>query len=104
MKWKNALMIAGGVAVGTVVARTVWRTLKGPDKPNLGRKALVGKECVITSQSVDDTFGQARIEDNGAGLILSVRCHNANELTKGSLARVTAYHEGTDAYDVEPIH
>lgn len=105
MKLRKMAMAAGSVLVGAKLGSMVGRTLKRALKPQTqhGHNALVGRECVITTLEVSQTFGQARCEDGGAGLLLSVRCQQENDLTRGRVARVVAYHEGSDTYEVAPL-
>lgn len=53
--------------------------------------SLVGKVCVVTTLRVDGGFGQAEVEDGGAGLLVQVRCDEANDLTRGSQALIFDY-------------
>lgn len=57
----------------------------------LGRDSLVGKTCTVTTLRVDDGFGQAQVEDGGAGLLVQVRCGEPNDLTRGSQALIFDY-------------
>jgi hypothetical protein len=57
----------------------------------VSRRSLVGKSCVIATGRVTDTFGQAEIEDGGAGLLVQVRCPRENNLRKLSRAIVFDY-------------
>lgn len=61
-------------------------------------RSLVSKTCVITSMRVDQNFGQAKVEDGGAGLIISVRSEQPNQLTKGDHALIYEYDAGKNIY------
>jgi hypothetical protein len=63
---------------------------------------LIGKVCVVTTGSVDDSFGQARMEDGGAGLLLRVRCESDNALGRGREALIIGHDREADVYYVEP--
>ena len=67
------------------------------------RKTFVGRTCTVTTQRVDDHFGQAEIADGGAGLLVQVRCNRENELTKDSEAIVFEYDRKREVYLVAPI-
>lgn len=68
-----------------------------------GGRALVGRTCTVRSGRVDATFGQAEIEDGGAGILVNVRCPNDNDLKKGREALIIDYEPGRDVYVVEPM-
>ncbi len=109
MKWRKVVLTVGGAFAGAVVAKKAARAAIGVAKRALrpprfhGQEALVGRECTITTLKVDGLFGQASYQDGGAGLLLSVRCDKANDLTRGRVARIVAYHEGSGTYEVEAI-
>jgi hypothetical protein len=62
---------------------------------------VVGQVCEITSGRVDENFGQAKLDDGGAGLLLSVRSESDKELTRGSKALIIGYDDEDDTYEVE---
>jgi len=66
------------------------------------RRSFVGKVCTVTSSRVDGEFGQAEIEDGGAGLRVDVRCREENDLTRGSKALVYHYDAKEEVYHVSP--
>lgn len=67
-----------------------------------GGHTLVGKLCMVTSGSVTDSFGQAEVDDGGAGLIVSIRCDNPEALARGSRALLIDYDDERDIFFVEP--
>ncbi len=62
----------------------------------------VGHICTITTGHVDDTFGQATIEDGPNVLNISVRCDRTGVLSRGSKALVVDFDSTRQAYVVEP--
>lgn len=64
---------------------------------------IVGSMGVVLTGSVDEEFGQARVADGGASLVIAIRCESPNELKKGSKVLVVGWDESTNAYDVEPM-
>ncbi|NOQ34319.1 MAG: ubiquinone biosynthesis protein [Methylococcaceae bacterium] len=60
--------------------------------------SLVSKTCVISSLKVNETFGQAKLEDGGAGLIISVRADTPNRLKKGDTALIYEYDSDKNLY------
>lgn len=64
---------------------------------------VIGSICIISTGTVDDGFGQARLDDGGAGLLLNVRCETANNgLKKNSQALIIGHDRETDVYFIEP--
>jgi len=64
------------------------------------KTAFAGSKGVITTLEVNEKFGQAMVDDGGAGLILDVRCDTPNTLTKGDEVALITYIMGADAYQV----
>ncbi len=67
------------------------------------RRQLLGKVATVASGRVDGGFGQASMEDGGAGLLLSVFCSKENGLKKGDQVLLLDYDEKREAYEVEPV-
>ncbi len=63
---------------------------------------MVGKVCVITTGSVDQKFGQARLTTDDLDLIVQVRQDKAGTLKKGDRALVLAWDAKREAFLVEP--
>jgi len=68
-----------------------------------GRRDLVGRVCVISTGHVDARFGQATLEDGGAGLILQVRCETDVPLQRGDRALILGWDPKTEGFVVEPM-
>lgn len=92
----------GGLGIALVVTALVVRPVKRLFVSHTAteRKALVGKVCTVTTMRVDDNFGQALIEDGGAGLLVQVRCDESNALTKGSHALIFDYNPDEEVFHV----
>lgn len=67
------------------------------------RRQLLGKTAVVASGRVDSKFGQATMEDGGAGFILPIFCSRENTLKKGDQVLLLEYDEKAEAYEVEPV-
>lgn len=63
-------------------------------------KDFLGSVCIVTSQTVDDTFGQGEIQDKGAGLIVSIRAEVPNGIKKGDIVRPISYDKDKNLYHV----
>ncbi len=61
-------------------------------------QSLVSKTCLVTSLKVNQDSGQAKVEDGGAGLIISVRAEQPNDLTKGDQALIYEYNSQQNLY------
>lgn len=62
---------------------------------------LVGRVAVVSTGRVDTTFGQATLEDGGAGLIIQVRADPSLGLKRGDRCLVTEEENGV--FRVEPM-
>ena len=61
----------------------------------------VGSVCIIRTGTVAASFGQAEIDDGGAGLLLDVRCLEPNGLRRGSPALIYDYDATREVYLVK---
>ncbi|MFO0552717.1 MAG: DUF1449 family protein [Polyangiaceae bacterium] len=62
---------------------------------------LVGKVAIVSTGEVTDRFGQANLEDGGAGLILQVRCDPGHELRRGDRVLLIQWDAEKAAFHVE---
>ena len=62
---------------------------------------LVGKLVVVSTGEVTPTFGQARLHDGGAGLILNVRADLSSGLKKGDQCLIVDYDAETQSFSIE---
>lgn len=67
------------------------------------QKELVGKICVVRTGTVDDTFGEATLEDGGAGLVVRVRIDAGESLKRGEQAVIVGFDTEKDAFLVAPM-
>ncbi|MBI3269430.1 MAG: hypothetical protein HYZ53_10455 [Planctomycetes bacterium] len=106
--WLRRLVGSGvglvALSTGLLLTSVALRPLRGlfVVTTAASNTSFVGRECTIRSQRVDEEFGQAEIEDGGAGLVVQVRCRNANQLTQGSKAIVYAYDREQAIFHVAP--
>ncbi|MBI3925539.1 MAG: hypothetical protein HY319_08370 [Armatimonadetes bacterium] len=59
---------------------------------------LVGRKCRILSSRVDARAGRAEFDNQGAGLLLEVRCEDENRLRRGSAAVLIQYDSERDVF------
>ncbi len=103
--WIPAVVGLGALSLGLVTASTAARPLRKLLTTHQApqRKAFVGQLCTVTTLRVDREFGQAEIDDGGAGLLVPVRCLDVNELTRGSKALIFRYDSHLEVYLVTPV-
>jgi len=63
-------------------------------------KHIVGQEVVIRSSTVNNKFGEAIMNDGGAGLLLSVRTRGSDEFKKGDEVVVIEHIKSNNTYIV----
>ena len=86
------------------VTAVIIRPLKGMFKSVETAKSdhLVGKEAIIATSKVSETFGQARVFNDGAEILLDVRCAPEHTLAMGEKVLVIEYLNDSHAYIVAP--
>jgi len=63
-------------------------------------KDYLGGLCKVTSLSVDETFGQGKIQTTGTSLVVRIRAAKPNEIKKGDIVRPISYDETENVYHV----
>lgn len=76
--------------------RRLFRTIAAPQ-----HRDLLGRICTITTLRVDERYGQAEVEDGGAGLIVQVRCNEPGRLSRGDRAVIFDYKD--EIFHVGPL-
>ena len=67
------------------------------------RADFVGSICTVQTGEVTESFGQATVDDGGAGLIVQVRSTKGRlDVERGARALIIDYDEAIEAYVVEP--
>jgi hypothetical protein len=101
--------VPGGILVATLViglplAGLLVRPLAGVFELREGKSNhdYIGHTCTITTGSVNDTFGQATVEDGGTVLQIPVRCDRSDVLARGHKALIIDFDTAREAYVVEP--
>lgn len=69
--------------------------------PATRHRDLLGKICTITTLRVDERYGQAEIEDGGAGLLVQVRANGPSPLARGDRALIFDYKD--EVFHVAPV-
>lgn len=65
---------------------------------------LVGKQATIATGSVSETFGQAKLFNDGAEILVDVRCDPEHTLKMGDNVLVIQYVQDSHAYIVAPYN
>lgn len=86
------------------ITAIVIRPLKGMFKSVQATSShhLVGKEATIATSSVSEKFGQARVFNDGAEILIDVRCDPEHILKAGDKVLVIEYLQAGHAYIVAP--
>ena len=63
-------------------------------------KRVLGQSAVVRTSKVTDSFGEAFLNDGGAGLILKVRSSNDQTFIKGDIVVLLEYLENENIYRV----
>lgn len=63
-------------------------------------KSILGKVAVVRTTKVTDSFGEAFLNDGGAGLIIKIRAANNQQFTKGDKVILLEYQKSNNVYHV----
>ena len=64
---------------------------------------LIGKICVVRTGTVSSTFGEASLEDGGAGLVLRVRVDRELPVKRGDQMLIVEWDRERESFLVEPL-
>lgn len=87
-----------GLLATSIVLRPVSRwilKLRPPVEPT-----LLGRAGTVATPSVDDAYGQATVEDGGAGLVLQIRSTDSGRFKRGDRVVLIEYLDAQHAYRV----
>jgi len=96
------VMLVPAVAATSAVLRPVRRWLARL-RPATDA-SLLGRSGVVITPTLASDYGQASVDDGGAGLILQVRCDEPHPLKRGDRVVLLEYLEGQNAYRVVSEH
>lgn len=65
-------------------------------------QSLIGKQCVVRTTKVNESFGEAECINQGASLILKIRASENYQLKNGDLVRIIEFDQKSSAYQVIP--
>jgi hypothetical protein len=64
---------------------------------------FIGRTCTVRTGSVSHKFGEAILQDGGAGLVLRIRVEDGKQLGRGEQALIVDYDAERETYLVEPM-
>ena len=64
---------------------------------------FIGRACTVRTGSVSNKFGEATLQDGGAGLVLRIRVEGGKQLGRGEQALIIDYDAERETYLVEPM-
>lgn len=64
---------------------------------------FIGRTCTVRTGSVSSKFGEATLQDGGAGLVLRIRIEDGKQLARGEQALIVDYDAERETYLVEPM-
>jgi hypothetical protein len=85
----------------SIVVRPLARVFTPPTATT--HDALVGKLCTIRTGTVTDRFGEATLEDGGAGVVVRVRVDSGEKLGRGDQAVIVGYDPDRQEFTVAPL-
>lgn len=72
-------------------------------RPATQRRDLIGKTCVVRTGTVTSTFGEALLEDGGAGLVVRVRIDRDVQVSRGDHVLIVDWDSEHESFLVEPM-
>lgn len=67
------------------------------------KTGLIGMTCRVRTGKVTERFGEATLEDGGAGLVVRVRVDGGKPLKRGDLALIIDFNKEEDSFLIEPM-
>jgi hypothetical protein len=72
-------------------------------RPATSHTDLIGKTCVVRTGTVTKSFGEASLEDGGAGLVLRVRVDRELPVKRGDQMLIVEWDRERESFLVEPL-
>ena len=72
-------------------------------RPATQRRDLIGKTCVVRTGTVTSSFGEALLEDGGAGLVVRVRVDRDVPVKRGDQMLIVEWDGEHESFLVEPM-
>lgn len=99
----GAIVLVGSGAVAIPVTAALVRPMRGlfVHHTAVVNAALVGQQCKVLTQTVDDKLGRAEVARRGASINIRVWAQTPNSLSRGAVARIVEYDEATGRYLIQ---
>lgn len=96
-------LLLGSAVVSLLLTSFAVRPLAPLFRVNRAKRSsdFVGKIATISTGRVTDRFGQATLEDGGAGLILEIREGRSNDLKRGERVVLVHWDAAKEVFEVE---
>ncbi|HEY4057933.1 MAG TPA: hypothetical protein VGM39_15065 [Kofleriaceae bacterium] len=100
----KVLLLPGVLLVAPLLTSQLVRPLRPVFAVTEGKthESYVGHLCTVTTNSVDDAFGFANIEDGGSIVQIAVRCDKPGKLVRGDKALIIEFDPARRTFVVEP--
>jgi hypothetical protein len=72
-------------------------------RPPTSRSDLIGRTCVVRTGTVSSTFGEALLEDGGAGLVVRIRIDRELDVSRGDQMLIVDWDAERESFLVEPV-
>jgi len=101
----GAIVMLGALLVAMPLTSLITRPLAPLFKTISARqnKDLIGSVVTVKTGRVDQSFGQASLQDGQAELLLKVRCDDGDQLSRGDQALIVGWDEASKTFDLEPM-
>jgi hypothetical protein len=95
-------VLLGALYLGALITAFVIKPLRPLFKKaqQETEKYVLGQVAIVRTSRVSETFGEAVMEDGGAGLILKIRSSSDSQFKKGDRVVLFEYLKDTNAYQV----
>jgi len=93
-----AASLVGGAWITTFAMKPLRAVFK--NTTTQAHKHILGQRAVVRTSRVDENFGEATLDDGGAGLILKIRSSGDDTFTKGDRVVVFEKLKETNTYRV----
>jgi hypothetical protein len=99
------LVFAASPLVALPLTSLAARPLKRvfTQRPATQRRDLIGKTCVVRTGTVTSSFGEALLEDGGAGLVVRVRVDREVSVVRGDHVLIVDWDSEHESFLVEPM-
>lgn len=101
--WWPLLLLAPllSLPLTSLAVRPLGKLLATRHAPS--KSDLIGRTCVVRTGSVTERFGEATLEDGGAGLVIRVRIQGKAKLSRGEHALIVDWDAERETFLVEPM-